>query len=143
MLIAFSGESIAGVLVLYANDFDGLVAHIPILSVSPEFRNQGLGAALLSRSLARCRARKMVSLTLEVQKENHAAIRLYEELGFRNRGQEEGRNWMETDVVAPNDPYLFAPTPLECHSRTASRLGLDIDLRIKRDDLYPVLGGGH
>ncbi len=37
---------------------------------------------------------------------------------------------------------MIAATPLEANPRLAEALGLDIELRIKRDDLYPMPGGG-
>lgn len=142
IMFAFSGEQIVGILLLYANDNETGIAHIPVVSVSPAFRNLGIGEALLSRAVTRCRARRMNSLTLEVKKDNTNAIRFYEKHGFRIKGKSEKRLWMATDIVAPNNPLEISPTALEHHPRIAASLHLNIDLRIKRDDLYPMSGGG-
>lgn len=60
------------------------VVNIHDLAVLPEFRNRGVGSALLnavedfSRSLHACK------ITLEVRESNQGAERLYQRKGFRN-----------------------------------------------------------
>lgn len=53
------------------------------VGVHPEFRDMGLGRALLAHSLAGFRQVNCRYVHLEVTVENTAAIRLYQRLGFR------------------------------------------------------------
>ena len=53
------------------------------VGIHPEFRRRGLGKALMSASLVRAAENKMDKVILEVDIENHRAIGLYEQLGFR------------------------------------------------------------
>jgi ribosomal protein S18 acetylase RimI-like enzyme len=52
------------------------------LAVFPEFRGAGIGAKLMAAPEPRAKAAGAVRLTLEAEKENTAAIRLYQRLGF-------------------------------------------------------------
>lgn len=53
------------------------------VGIHPEFRRRGLGKALMTASLVRAAQNKMKRVILEVDIENHRAIGLYEQLGFR------------------------------------------------------------
>lgn len=53
------------------------------LGVHPDFRDQGIGRALLSRALNGFHAIGCTHVQLEVTVQNSAAIRLYERYGFR------------------------------------------------------------
>jgi [ribosomal protein S18]-alanine N-acetyltransferase len=56
--------------------------HINNLAMRPQFRDQGIGTALLQRVLAEARGRGARRATLEVRASNEQARRLYERLGF-------------------------------------------------------------
>jgi ribosomal-protein-alanine N-acetyltransferase len=60
------------------------VWHVMNVAVAPEHRRAGLGHALLRHLLAE--VGEDASLTLEVRRTNHAAMRLYERLGFKTAG---------------------------------------------------------
>lgn len=60
-------------------------SRILMLAVRDEFRNQGIGSALMDEFTVRCLARKVSSIELEVRKSNAGAIRFYERLGFTIR----------------------------------------------------------
>lgn len=53
----------------------------------------------------------------------------------------EGDDWIMEYTVTSLPPTSHV-TPLEQHPRLLSALDLDIDLRIKRDDVYRLAGGG-
>ncbi len=53
------------------------------LGVHPDFRDRGLGRALLSSALAGFRSVGCTHVQLEVTVQNTAAVRLYERMGFR------------------------------------------------------------
>ena len=52
------------------------------LRVLPEFRNQGIGTALLKYAIAMCRSRGIFEFTIGVETDNADARRLYEKFGF-------------------------------------------------------------
>jgi ribosomal-protein-alanine N-acetyltransferase len=62
-------------------------AHIANLAVAPEFRQQGIGARLLTVGLIDAQARGMLTATLEVRVGNVAAQALYRRFGFAPVGR--------------------------------------------------------
>lgn len=52
------------------------------LAIDPAFQRKGYGNMLLSALIAELKSRHIVTLWLEVRASNHAAIALYESLGF-------------------------------------------------------------
>jgi 1-aminocyclopropane-1-carboxylate deaminase/D-cysteine desulfhydrase-like pyridoxal-dependent ACC family enzyme/GNAT superfamily N-acetyltransferase len=140
--LAYNSKKVVGFLMMYANDFVSRKAHIPIISVLSNFRGHGIGKVLLSRAVALARQKKMHELWLTVDQENQVARHVYSELGFVKIDIDKTKVIMSRNLV-PNrlllDPQV---TPLESGHTLAAMLGLDIDLWIKRDDLYPIAGGG-
>jgi ribosomal-protein-alanine N-acetyltransferase len=57
-------------------------AHIATLSVHPDYREHGIGQALVATALAAAIRKKMVSATLEVRAGNLAAQQLYKRFRF-------------------------------------------------------------
>ncbi|QAY94986.1 ribosomal-protein-alanine acetyltransferase [Methylovirgula ligni] len=62
-------------------------AEILTLAVTPKARQKGVGAALLTTHLPTLAAAGVKSLFLEVEAGNTAAIRLYQNFGFRQVGE--------------------------------------------------------
>ena len=62
-------------------------ADVMNVAVSPAYRRQGIGRALMEALITELSARGMESLTLEVRASNQAAIALYEALGFLQVGR--------------------------------------------------------
>ena len=62
-------------------------ADVMNVAVSPAYRRQGIGRALMEALITELSARGMESLTLEVRASNEAAIALYEALGFLQVGR--------------------------------------------------------
>ncbi|MUV59753.1 ribosomal protein S18-alanine N-acetyltransferase [Halobacterium sp. CBA1126] len=58
------------------------LGHVKDIAVRPAARGQGIGAALLRRSLAALAGQGVRSAKLEVRQSNDAAMRLYERHGF-------------------------------------------------------------
>lgn len=140
--LAYHRGVIVGFLTMYANDYETGMAHIPIIAVLDDFQGKGIGKVLISRSVALARQKKMQELWLTVDRNNHMAQHVYSELRFIKKGMDKTKMIMSRDLV-PNS-LLLEPqtTAIEPGIPLATLLGLDIDLRIKRDDLYPVPGGG-
>ena len=57
-------------------------ADIVYMGVVPEFRRQGLAAAMLERAVAGASERNREAITVAVDSRNHYAIRVYEQSGF-------------------------------------------------------------
>ena len=57
------------------------------IAVDPNYRRQGVAAALVDELACRLKARENHCLTLEVRASNAAAIALYEKLGFTQIGR--------------------------------------------------------
>lgn len=61
-------------------------AHITNIAILPEARGQKLGELLMTHMMAIAQPQGARGMTLEVRISNHVAIRLYEKLGFEQRG---------------------------------------------------------
>lgn len=57
------------------------------LAVSPDYRRQGIGQALLNALVSHLQQNKVIALLLEVRVSNTPAIALYESLGFVQVGR--------------------------------------------------------
>lgn len=86
-LAALDGERVAGYIgsqsVLGESDMLNL-------AVSPDYRRQGIGRALVTALIDRLRQQGSCSITLEVRSSNLPAGRLYENLGFSQVGLRKG-----------------------------------------------------
>jgi 1-aminocyclopropane-1-carboxylate deaminase/D-cysteine desulfhydrase-like pyridoxal-dependent ACC family enzyme/GNAT superfamily N-acetyltransferase len=140
--LAFHDEKTVGFLAIYTNDIDSGKAHIPIVSVLSDYRGYGIGKVLLSRAIALARQKKMLNLWLTVDQDNFIAQHVYSQLRFTKISSTETKFIMSRDLTL--NKFLLEPqvTAVESGKTLATLLGLDIDLRIKRDDLYPISGGG-
>jgi ribosomal protein S18 acetylase RimI-like enzyme len=65
----------------------GPIAYIQTLEVLPAHRGQGIGGLLLGHIEASARAAGVEVIWLHVDRENAAAIRLYEAHGYRRNGR--------------------------------------------------------
>lgn len=69
------------------------VAHITQICVLPERQRQGLGQALIARSLSQLRRQGVRSATLTVTAGNTGAVSLYRQLGFTTRSEFDAYVW--------------------------------------------------
>ncbi|MEV5102236.1 GNAT family N-acetyltransferase [Streptomyces massasporeus] len=83
-------------------------AELYAIYVHPDQVGRGVGRALLTESVARCRAAGHGRLLLWVLKENDRARRFYERAGFRADGAEEP---FEVDGVAVPEVRYTRPLP--------------------------------
>jgi [ribosomal protein S18]-alanine N-acetyltransferase len=83
-LAAVRDGAVAGHLICSRYD---TVWHLMNIAVDPGLRRQGIASALLNALLEQIDdGSGSAQLTLEVRPTNHAAIRLYEQFGFRSAG---------------------------------------------------------
>ena len=61
--------------------------HITNIAVHPEFRNSGIGSALLEKLLTSACECGITALTLEVRQSNQSAQSLYKKYGFKAGGK--------------------------------------------------------
>ena len=61
------------------NDF----GYISVLSILPEYRLKGFGQLLVYKSIEYLLGKGMDKIYIDVEKENHSAMNLYQKIGFR------------------------------------------------------------
>lgn len=78
---------------------DHEVAVIHILAVSPDRQGKGIGAEMIREAIRLAHANGMKAVRLDALASNTPAHRLYESLGFENRGQQhlyaENTGWTD------------------------------------------------
>jgi len=79
-LLLYAGDKIVGFMKINLYDFGGFVNGV---GTHPDFRRRGLARLLMTESMLRATENGMKNLILEVDIENHKAIALYEQLGFK------------------------------------------------------------
>jgi len=86
-LVAAAGQSIVGLCHITPSLVAGEEhrAHLHILGTHPDYRRRGLGRLLLTKGLCRLRRRAFCQVELDVDSKNVAAMRLYHQMGFRQR----------------------------------------------------------
>ena len=99
---AWNGESLVGMVAAYV-DTRARSCFITNTSVLPGFSRRGVAAKLLAACLARARAEQVDTVSLEVSKESHPAIRLYTKFGFKVVGHGEGLLKMQYEQPGPHD----------------------------------------
>lgn len=87
---------------------EGQILNVAVLRA---FRGQSIGRILLERVLADCRERGGSTVSLEVRPSNHAAIALYQGLGFVATGIR--RNYYENGEDAILMEYIFADNEVD------------------------------
>jgi len=102
--IARSGADVIGHVVLvlrHSMEFGGVAGVIDDLFVRPQFRRQGVGAALLSALFDECRKLHVAAVHVEVDPGNIAATTLYRAFGLRGHSTERQTLTVQVGVDAP------------------------------------------
>jgi ribosomal protein S18 acetylase RimI-like enzyme len=90
-LVLLAGDGPDGVAVLRLRAAiwsTGLECYLAELYVTPGRRGQGLGRAVMEAAVREARDRGADYMDIGVDEPDHAARRLYESLGFTNRGED-------------------------------------------------------
>ena len=83
-LAAVDGDTLVGYIGVQTVLDEGYINNV---AVRPEYRRQGIAAALISLLVDQARAIGLAFMTLEVRESNTPAISLYEKLGFTTVGR--------------------------------------------------------
>jgi ribosomal protein S18 acetylase RimI-like enzyme len=97
MIVACRGDHLAGYALLTFRSRTAL-ARLYSIAVSPETGRSGVGRALMQAAEKAAIERDSILLRLEVRADNHAALALYEKLGYRQFGVYE--HYYEDDQKA-------------------------------------------
>ncbi|MCR5792213.1 MAG: ribosomal protein S18-alanine N-acetyltransferase [Lachnospiraceae bacterium] len=82
-LVALKEDELVGYVGLWGVAGEGQITNV---AVSPQHRQEGIGALLMKEVEAKAKEMGIEEMTLEVRKSNLAAIRLYEKQGFVSEG---------------------------------------------------------
>jgi ribosomal protein S18 acetylase RimI-like enzyme len=82
-----------GTVSLYSRNGRAAAIHLFALEVGQEWRNRGIGTALIDHVISEAREGGHTSVFLEVRADNSGARRLYHRLGFRRVGPEFVNTW--------------------------------------------------
>ncbi len=82
-----NGRIIGNTSLVYQNVGSRKIAMIANVATHPDYRRHGIGRALTQAAMDHARRRGSKELWLHVRDDNPTAIRIYEELGFRERGR--------------------------------------------------------
>lgn len=81
-------------------------AHIHRMSIHPQFRRTGVGAMLIQHVFVEAFREGIVDITLESLRDNHAANRFYEKLGFKELNRGEINQYLdEKDKMSKSNKY--------------------------------------
>lgn len=131
--------------ILYYVDNEKKTAYIPVLGSVDGFEGKGLMRTLMNEVEGTLLASNFSSLGLETWLGSRA-LNIYIKRGFYVSSITEQRDIKRVNVTLYKDlkknfpSYDFFETPLETNPRLNKELGVNV--YIKRDDLFPVVGGG-
>jgi ribosomal-protein-alanine acetyltransferase len=82
-LDAKAGADIAGFIIAQIEFEDQEYGHIITLNIAPKYRHKGVATKLLTETECYIKQRGIQECRLEVREDNHAAIKLYNKLGYQ------------------------------------------------------------
>jgi ribosomal protein S18 acetylase RimI-like enzyme len=99
LVVESQGEVVGQIFVQLGGAFAGQPlssGYLYAFRVRPEYRNQGLGTALVAEAEDYLRGRGFTQVVIAVAKDNASALRLYERLGYTRFGEDPGE-WSYVD----------------------------------------------
>jgi ribosomal-protein-alanine acetyltransferase len=89
-LVAKIDSELAGFIILQEeNQEDRVFGHIITLNVAANYRRQGVAQKMLKECESLLRSRGIFECRLEVRQDNHAALKLYKQMGYSESGMLE------------------------------------------------------
>ena len=82
-----NGHIVGNASLVYQNYGSRKIAMIANVATHPDYRRRGIGRALTEGAMSHARRKGAKELWLHVRDDNPTAIRIYEDLGFRERGR--------------------------------------------------------
>jgi len=146
LFIARENHIVVGVIAFYCNDEIQKQAYLPYFYIKPDNRSQGIGQMLLRKAILHSQTCGMKSMKFETWADNRS-ISLYREHGFRQEGTRNTQGVSRVvmvvrfEGVSEYQRKCMCFTPLEEKEHLSNHLG--IELYIKRDDYFPMSGGGN
>ncbi|GAA0122023.1 MAG: GNAT family N-acetyltransferase [Clostridium argentinense] len=80
IITAYDNDEVIGILIGFPEEGERI--HIYSLHVSPEYRNRGVGSALLSRCINDMYMKNVKDIIIDVHADNKPAYHLYKKVGF-------------------------------------------------------------
>lgn len=91
MIAIIDNSRIIAFLLLYCNHKETLDAYLCNVYVLSDYRGKSLSVGLLKKAIEICKQKGFKSVSLDVDKDNKIAIRIYEKFGFHAYISESGR----------------------------------------------------
>lgn len=91
-------DNIMGVVVFYANDFEKQYAYIPLVSVSAEYRRQGIARKLMKYALVYIKSLNGKISVVGIHTYNQYAFDLYVKIGFKNIPETDKISYLEYTI---------------------------------------------
>lgn len=79
---AFSGNKIAALVIMYANDYESKKAFITYVYCKQEYRKQGITGNLLKNAVIFAKDKGFTEIWLNCNPDNISALKLYKKYGF-------------------------------------------------------------
>ena len=96
---AWQDHQLVGLVAAYLNAPDKHTAFVTNVSVLPTFVGKGIAKELIQQCIDHVQAQQFKELALEVSDGNQPAIRLYRNVGFKNKGEMNGYITMHLNLV--------------------------------------------
>lgn len=80
-------DALVGFIAYYCNDTVNKQAFISLVLINPKYRGRGISKELMHRTLSSIEKKGFLECSLEVNKKNKKAIKLYESTGFNIKSQ--------------------------------------------------------
>lgn len=132
-------HELVGLICIYMNDFQSRVAYLSMIGVDIRYQHRGIGDHLIQYGMQELVKQNMNFVHLEYHRLNYAATRFYKKHGFVVVGTKGTDSFRAVcSLKAERVPFI----PVTSGTFTLKDMDeFQVDLRIKRDDLYASMVG--
>lgn len=103
---AWAGNELVGLIAVYINDQTKEKAFITNVSVYPEYSGKGIGRQLMLKALDLVYQLAFKRVSLEVHKDNTAALELYRKFNFEPVSEKDGKLTLDLDLDIYEQQFL-------------------------------------